>query len=117
MNISIFKTYVITVESIEICKELIEKELSIVFTAHESSYFGDYFKSFFLNAHLNLAPNYNEMEADWTVPAFKRFNTILKISISSGKKKDRLDTAYVLDTQLTRLNFQLVQSDEIVVLN
>jgi hypothetical protein len=36
MNISIFKTYVITVESIEICKELIEKELSIVFTALNS---------------------------------------------------------------------------------
>jgi hypothetical protein len=112
MNILIFKKYAIDVESIELCREQIEQEFTIVFAKHESSYSGEYFKSSYLSAQLSLFSNYNIMEEDWTFPDFKMFNTILTVSISHGKKRDRLETNEFVFTKLTDLNFRLVDSYE-----
>ena len=112
MNILIFKKYAINSECIEQCKNLIEKEFSVIFEEHESSYSGQYFRSFFLNSNLSLFNNYNEIEDHWTEPDFKMLNTILSVSISGEKKRERLDTDDVLYAKLTDLNFRLVSSYE-----
>ena len=112
MNISIYKKYATNVESIKECKNLIEKAFSIVFVSHESSYIGLYYKAIFLNSTLNLLSNYNTIEDYWVVPNFKILNTILSVSITDGKKIDRLGTDKAISERLAVLNFQLVSTYE-----
>lgn len=112
MNISIFKGFAVNAQSIEKCKHLIEKEFAIQFTVHESSYTGQYFKAIFLNSTLTLFNNYNEIEKEWTASEYKLLNIILSVSISRGKKVERLDTDKIICEKLAILNFQLVSDYE-----
>ena len=108
MNISIFKKYATNVESIEQCKNLLEKEFSVIFTHHESLYAEFYYKTTFLNSTLSLSNNYSVGEDYWVAPDFKKLNSILSVSISHGKKRDRLETDKAICEKLIILNFQLV---------
>ena len=112
MNISIYKKYATNVESIEECKNLIEEAFSIVFLGHESSYTGLYFRAIFFNSTLILSRNYNVVEDYWTALDFKTLNTILSVSITDGKKIDRLETDKAVCERLAVLNFQLVGTFE-----
>ena len=79
---------------------------------HESSYVGIYFKSTFKNASLHLGENYNKLENDWNCPKYKELNILLSFSISTGKKKERIETSEFLSATFEKLGFIEYSSSE-----
>jgi len=110
MNIKIFKNFALLIESIEMCKILLENEFSITFEERESLYYGVYFKSTFLNSVIKLSENYNDKEDYWIAPEFKMLNAVVEIEIFKGKKTERITTDNIICEKLRSLNFILVKN-------
>lgn len=77
----IFDLYGFKISDIENARKLIEKALNVKFIAHESSYFGDYYKVK-LNNNEDYMLQYNFMGHDegWMEPEFTEYSLLLYVN-------------------------------------
>ena len=83
---------------------MINKRLDLEFEQHDSSYLGAYFKYFGLYADkLTIEENRPNCLGDFKEEKFSKFPTLIYLSITSGKNRDKLSKSIFMKARLCEI--------------
>jgi hypothetical protein len=91
--------------SLEALAALVNKRLDVEFEHHDSSYVGEYLKYSGLYADkLTIEKNRSGVVGDFKEEKFKNFPTLIYVSITSGKNREKLSKVKYIKTCLCEIS-------------
>lgn len=85
--------------------DILVKRLDVEFQHHESSYLGDYYKYSGLYADkLTIEKNKPDVLGDFKEEKFREFPTLVFLSITSGKNRDKLSKVKFIKDCLSKIS-------------